>query len=60
MLVELCIEIQEKHGKTLKQFNLGLDTDIEIHEKLNKLKLEINQMAQKYNFYSERIKHYKY
>jgi len=60
MLVELCIEIQEKHGKTLKQFNLGLDTDIEIQEKLNKLKLEINQMAQKYNFYSERIKHYKY
>jgi glycine hydroxymethyltransferase len=42
---ELCIEGQEKYGKRLVDFKLGIKNDLELKEKIEKLKVNVNEFA---------------
>ena len=44
----IAITIQEKHGKMLRDFVLGLENN----EEIEKIKLDVNSIASKYEFYS--------
>jgi len=51
-IVDIGIEIQNKYGKMLNEFKKGVENDIEIKNKLEKIKESVNQMALEFPFYT--------
>ena len=49
--IQLCIEVQNKVGKKLKDFKNEIENNQEIIEKINILKNDVNLFANKFEFY---------